>query len=76
MWKAIPKRRANNGKRSRHGHGCPSPRDKKLPPVQGLAGSVEDEGTRQRSDGDIYVHVRMYICVLKCIPLIKQMFSG
>src|SRR6218665_3465038 len=27
-WKAIPKRRGNNGKRSRHGHGCPSSRDK------------------------------------------------
>ena len=33
--KAIPKRRADNGKGSRHGHGYPGPMDKKLPLVQG-----------------------------------------
>src|SRR6218665_3751934 len=44
------KRRGNNGKRSRHGHGCPSPRDKKLPPVHG-AQRTKGCGRGRKSDG-------------------------
>src|SRR6218665_919312 len=49
-WKAIPKRRGINGKRSRHGHGCPSPRDKKLPPIHG-AWRTKGCGRGRKSDG-------------------------
>ena len=46
-WRFHAKRRGNNGKRSRHGHGYPSPRDKELP---ACPGSVEDEGMRLKSE--------------------------
>src|SRR6218665_1614058 len=48
--KAIPKRRGNNGKRSRHGHGCPSPRDIMLPPIRG-AKRTKGCGRGRKSDG-------------------------
>src|SRR6218665_3786492 len=44
-WKAIPKRKDNNGNGSKYGHGCPNPRDKELPPVQ--------ERRRRRDEAEV-----------------------
>src|SRR6218665_1189142 len=70
---AIPKRRANNGKGSRHGHCCPSPRDKELPPVQG-AKRTKRLGRGRKSDGVTEIfrcHPDLHII---CIPFAPPLY--
>src|SRR6218665_1858291 len=47
---AIPNRRGNNSKRSKHSHGCPSPMDIKLLPIHG-AKRTKGCGRGRKSDG-------------------------